>query len=61
MSQEEKIMTQCPECAAEVIVDGEPQVSEIVQCADCSTELEVVTISPVALAVAPEVEEDWGE
>jgi alpha-aminoadipate carrier protein LysW len=54
-------MTQCPECTAEVNVDGEPQVNEIVQCAECATELEVVTTSPVSLAVAPDVEEDWGQ
>jgi alpha-aminoadipate carrier protein LysW len=54
-------MTQCPECEAQVSVDAQPQVSEIVQCAECSAELEVVTVSPLALAVAPDVEEDWGE
>lgn len=54
-------MARCPECAAEVDVDGQPQVSEVVQCAECSAELEVVTVSPVGLAVAPDVEEDWGE
>jgi alpha-aminoadipate/glutamate carrier protein LysW len=60
-SQEEEVMAQCPECEAQVSVDAQPQVSEIVQCAECSAELEVVTVSPLALAVAPDVEEDWGE
>ena len=54
-------MANCPECSAEIVVDDNPQVSEIVQCAECAAELEVVTVSPVGLAVAPEVEEDWGE
>jgi len=35
--------------------------AEIVVCDRCSSELEVVTTSPVLLALAPEVEEDWGE
>jgi alpha-aminoadipate carrier protein LysW len=34
---------------------------EIVQCADCGTELEVKSPQPLELAVAPAEEEDWGE
>jgi alpha-aminoadipate carrier protein LysW len=34
---------------------------EIVACPDCGAELEVTETSPVALALAPEAEEDWGE
>jgi alpha-aminoadipate carrier protein LysW len=37
------------------------RLSEILECADCRSELEVVAVDPVMLAVAPEVEEDWGE
>ncbi len=54
-------MSQCPECAAVVPLDPEVAVTEIVACPDCSTELEVVGVDPVELALAPEVEEDWGE
>nr|WP_233571062.1 lysine biosynthesis protein LysW [Nocardiopsis sp. Huas11] len=36
-------------------------MSEVIDCADCRTELEVVAVEPVLLALAPEVEEDWGE
>ena len=35
--------------------------SEIVQCAECGAELEVVALEPLALGPAPEEEEDWGE
>ena len=34
---------------------------EIVSCPDCGAELEVTAIAPVALALAPEAEVDWGE
>jgi alpha-aminoadipate carrier protein LysW len=34
---------------------------EIVPCPDCGAELEVVSVAPVTLALAPEVQEDWGE
>jgi alpha-aminoadipate carrier protein LysW len=51
----------CPECSAQIGVDDEPQLNEIVQCPECGSELEVVKTSPVGLATAPDVEEDWGE
>jgi alpha-aminoadipate/glutamate carrier protein LysW len=53
-------MVACPECAADVDVDG-VVVGEIVQCAECSSELEVLSVDPVTLGLAPAEEEDWGE
>ena len=50
----------CPECEADVPVDG-AIVGEIVFCPDCGAELEVLDLENPTLAVAPEVEEDWGE
>ena len=51
----------CPECDRDVTV-GEPvRLSQIVECPDCNSELEVVATEPVMLALAPEPEEDWGE
>jgi alpha-aminoadipate carrier protein LysW len=61
MTVQEQTTAQCPECSAPVPLDGQPRMSEIVDCADCQAELEVVGVQPVALALAPEVEEDWGE
>ena len=34
---------------------------EVVSCQDCSAELEVVSIKPVKLKLAPKEDEDWGE
>ena len=52
--------THCPECEGPLaIVD--PLEGEIVPCADCGVELEVIALAPFALDLAPEVEEDWGE
>jgi alpha-aminoadipate/glutamate carrier protein LysW len=48
-------------CEAKVSLTEPVRLSEIVQCADCSTELEVVGLDPVRLDQAPEIEEDWGE
>ena len=50
----------CTECdgriAANVALPG-----EILACPDCGAELEVRSLSPITLALAPQVEEDWGE
>ncbi|MGB1249221.1 MAG: lysine biosynthesis protein LysW [Candidatus Promineifilaceae bacterium] len=51
----------CPECDAEIEVAADIIVGEILECDDCSTELEVVKLDPVTVEIAPEVEEDWGE
>lgn len=53
--------TVCPACEASVVVDDAVLPNEIVECGDCRSELEVVTTEPVLLALAPTIEEDWGE
>ncbi len=54
-------MITCPACDADVQRNEDPIVHEIMECPDCRSELEVVSLSPVLVALAPEVEEDWGE
>ncbi len=51
----------CPECEAEVRVDDQPRLNEILECIDCRAELEVVSVAPLLVAIAPAIEEDWGE
>jgi len=51
----------CPECAAEIQLDAKAMEHEIVVCPDCGVELEVISLNPVTLEMAPEEEEDWGE
>jgi alpha-aminoadipate carrier protein LysW len=51
----------CPECAAEIELDAQVMEGEIVDCPDCGVELEVVSLDPVTLDMAPDEEEDWGE
>lgn len=50
----------CPECEAPLTLE-DPLQGEIVPCAACGADLEVVSLEPLQLALAPEVEEDWGE
>jgi alpha-aminoadipate carrier protein LysW len=56
-------MTQitCVECAGSVDVVADLMQGEILQCPDCGVELEVLTLNPLTVELAPEVEEDWGE
>ena len=53
-------MAACPECAAEIELT-EVEQGEIVPCPECGAELEVLSTDPVALGLAPEEGEDWGE
>lgn len=52
---------ECPECAAALDLAPDVEVGEIVVCPDCGVELEVISLDPISLELAPEVEEDWGE
>lgn len=52
---------ECPECAAQVALQDDVVAGEIVQCAECGVELEVVKDGAISLRPAPEEEEDWGE
>ncbi len=51
----------CPECDATLTLNADLIEGEIVSCPDCGAELEVLSTQPLALALAPEIEEDWGE
>lgn len=51
----------CPECTAPVSFAKRPLAGEVCRCGDCSAELEVVSVLPLKLELAPEVREDWGE
>jgi alpha-aminoadipate carrier protein LysW len=51
----------CPECAAEFELDPGTEVNEIVVCPDCGVELEVISLDPPTVELAPMEEEDWVE
>ncbi len=53
--------TTCPECAGEIVIGSDVLTGEIIQCPECGAELEVISLDPPVLDLAPEVEEDWGE
>jgi alpha-aminoadipate/glutamate carrier protein LysW len=51
----------CPSCEAEIQIPANAMENELLACPDCGSELEIVSLNPVELDFAPEVEEDWGE
>jgi alpha-aminoadipate carrier protein LysW len=52
---------ECPVCAGDVELPGDVMENELVVCGDCGSELEVLSLEPLEVDLAPEVEEDWGE
>ena len=51
----------CPECEAEITLNANVELNEIIVCPDCGVDLEVVSLNPPTLELAPMEEEDWGE
>ena len=54
-------MPVCPVCDAEVEFAADTVVGELMECPDCGTELEVLSVDEPKLGEAPETEEDWGQ
>ena len=55
-----EVSVHCPECDAEMTLKDVME-GEIVVCPDCGVDLEVTSLKPVTLELAPMEEEDWGE
>jgi alpha-aminoadipate carrier protein LysW len=53
--------TTCPECAADLALPADAMQHELIPCPDCGSELEIISLNPPAVELAPEVQEDWGE
>ena len=53
--------SECPVCGGEVLLADDVLQGELLECGECGTELEVVSVSPLEIQEAPQAEEDWGE
>lgn len=50
-------MTRCPECETDLDLDGyDVEAGETMHCPECSVELKVTKLDPIALALADEDE-----
>lgn len=54
-------MAECIECGDTLSLHDDLEAGEILDCATCGAELEVIGADPVTLDTAPELQEDWGE
>jgi len=52
---------ECPVCAADVEVQDDVMMGEILVCPECGTDLEVVSLDPLQIDEAPMELEDFGE
>jgi len=50
----------CPECEGALSLSNVMK-GEIVVCPDCGVDLEVMSVNPIELELAPQEAEDWGE
>ncbi|ELZ30864.1 lysine biosynthesis protein lysw [Halogeometricum pallidum JCM 14848] len=55
------ITAEDPVTGEEIEIPADVEVGEIVDSPATGAELEVVSVDPVTLEEAPELEEDWGE
>jgi alpha-aminoadipate/glutamate carrier protein LysW len=51
----------CPECAAQIALAENTEAGEILVCPDCGVDLEVISLEPATIQLAPMEQEDWGE
>ncbi|MBI3366628.1 lysine biosynthesis protein LysW [Candidatus Roizmanbacteria bacterium] len=51
----------CPDCEGNIILDNTTEKGEVISCKDCSVQLEVVSLQPIKVNLAPKLDEDWGE
>ncbi len=58
---EESITAEDPITGEEIEIPADVEVGEIIDSPITGAELEVVSVDPVVLEEAPELEEDWGE
>ena len=46
-------MLSCPECEAEIALDASVEAGEIIVCPDCGVDLEVTSLDPATVDLAP--------
>jgi alpha-aminoadipate carrier protein LysW len=51
----------CPECEAEIELEEDTELHEIIVCPECGVDLEVTALNPPSVELAPMEAEDWGE
>ena len=52
---------ECVECGADLAIPADVMQGEILPCGDCGAELEIISLEPLTVELAPMEMEDWGE
>ncbi|PSQ55764.1 lysine biosynthesis protein LysW [Halobacteriales archaeon SW_8_68_21] len=60
-SDTDTLVAEDPITGEQIDLPADVEVGEIVDSPVTGTELEVISLDPVVLEEAPELEEDWGE
>lgn len=60
-SETDTLTAEDPITGEEIEIPADVEVGEIIDSPVTGTELEVISLDPVVLDEAPELEEDWGE
>jgi alpha-aminoadipate carrier protein LysW len=55
------LTAECPECGGTITFKSSPELHQLVTCSDCGADLDVATLNPKELELAPDEAEDWGE
>ncbi len=58
---DETVTAEDPITGEEIDIPADVEIGEIIDSPVTGAELEVITVDPVQLEEAPELEEDWGE
>ena len=45
MTETNKII--CPDCGMEIVISGSEEVGDILECGECGTEVEIISINPL--------------
>ena len=54
-------MVICPECLVQLKLLPDSIIGELLECQDCGVELYIASDDPITVAIAPAVDEDWGQ
>ncbi len=52
---------ECPDCGGHKALAPQTEVGQLLSCADCGARLEVLSLIPMQIGHAPQIEEDFGE
>ena len=58
---QQDLLIECIICGADIELETNVELNELVDCLDCTTEYEIIGISPIQIQEAPMEAEDWGQ